>query len=229
MASHNWLIVRLNRDAVARRAHVCRGALLDVGCGAKPYESLLAPHVESYTGLEHPDTVHDRERVDVWGSADELPFEDRSFDTVISFHVLEHTEEPATVLREMARVLRPGGRVLLAVPFVWGIHEAPRDFYRFTPYGLTYLLEGAGFGAISIEPLCGYWATAALRLCYALARLERGPLRLVMRAVFGAIQLVGALLDRADPLPDDAAGYVAIAELRALANATSAAPARSPA
>jgi SAM-dependent methyltransferase len=217
VASHNWLIVRLNRRHVARRAHLCKGALLDVGCGVKPYAPIIAPHDDIYTGLEHPDTAHGREHVDVWGSADDLPFQDDSFDTVVSFHVLEHTEEPAAVLGEMARVLRPGGRVLLSVPFVWGIHEAPRDFYRFTPFGLRHLLSQAGFTDIDVQPLCGYWATAALRLSYALVRLDRGVLRLVMPAVLGVIQATGALLDRADPIPEDAAGYVVVASCHPMA------------
>ncbi len=207
MAAHNWLILRLNRRHVERMAPLSKGALLDIGCGDKPYERLLRPYVDSYVGLEHPDTAHSREGVDVWGSADDLPFGDDSFDTVVSFHVLEHTEEPARVLGEMARVLRPGGRLLLAVPFIWGVHEAPRDFYRFTPYGLRHLLGEAGFRDIDVRPLCGYWATAGLRLCYALERAARGPLRLPLAAVFAAIQLVAWGLDRLDPLDGDAAGY----------------------
>jgi SAM-dependent methyltransferase len=213
MPAHNWLILRLNRLHVARMAGLCKGALLDVGCGEKPYEALLSPHVDSYVGLEHPATPHASDRVDVWGSADELPFADDSFDTIVSFHVLEHTNEPPLVLAEMARVLRPGGALLLAVPFVWGIHEAPRDFYRFTPYGLEYLLRKAGFREIDVRPLCGYWATAGLRLCYALQRAARGPIRFPLAGLFAVIQLLAWGLDRLDNVETDAAGYAVSAVL----------------
>jgi SAM-dependent methyltransferase len=213
VAAHNWLILRLNREHVARMAPLCHGALLDVGCGEKPYEDVLGPHVDSYTGLEHPDTVHARGRVDAWGSADELPFDDGSFDTVASFHVVEHTEEPAAAIGEMARVLRPGGTLLLSVPFIWGLHEVPRDFFRFTPYGLRHLLGAAGFEEIDVQPLCGYWATASLRLSYALMRAARGPLRWPVNAALAAIQAVGRTLDRLDFVDSDAAGYAVSARL----------------
>ena len=111
------------------------GDLLDVGCGQKPYASIFEPYIASYTGLEHPDTIHGREHVDTWGEATAMPFPDESFDSVVSFSVLEHLEEPDVAIREMYRVLRSSGTVLLQVPFIWGIHEAPRDFFRFTPYG----------------------------------------------------------------------------------------------
>ncbi len=210
-SSHNWLIRRLNRRKVVRFARFCRGELLDIGCGDKPYEDVIGPRVTRYVGLEHEGTVHARDKVDVWGDATELPFPDGEFETVVSFHVLEHTEEPAVVLREAFRVLRPGGHLLLAVPFVWGIHEAPRDFYRFTPFGLEHLVGGAGFEGVVVDPLCGYWATAGLRLSYALQRLARGPLAVPAALLLGAIQAVALVLDRLDFVDTDVAGYFVLA------------------
>lgn len=207
---HNWLIDWLNTRAVQRYAHLCHGRLLDIGCGEKPYESLLSHRVTDYVGLEHPDTVHARDRVDVWGDAQDLPFDDGSFDSVCAFHVIEHTAQPSRVMAEAARVLRPDGVLLLAVPFMWGIHEAPRDFYRFTPYALLDLYKQAGLTQVSVEPLCGYWATASLRLSYTLARLGRGYLRVPVLAFVSALQGVGFVLDRLDPIENDAAGYIAI-------------------
>jgi SAM-dependent methyltransferase len=207
---HDWLIRWLNVRAVRRHAHLCRGRLLDIGCGEKPYEGILSNGVTEYVGLEHPDTVHARDRVDVWGDAHDLPFDDGSFDSVCAFHVIEHTAQPSRVMAEAARVLRPNGTLLLAVPFMWGIHEAPRDFYRFTPYALRDLYTRAGLSQVSIEPLCGYWATAALRFSYTVARLARGPLRVPVLAFVSVVQGVGFVLDRLDPVANDAAGYIAI-------------------
>jgi SAM-dependent methyltransferase len=207
---HNWLAHWVNVRAVRRYAHLCRGRLLDIGCGEKPYERILSNGVTEYVGLEHPDTQHARDRVDVWGDAQDLPFDDTSFDSVCAFHVIEHTPQPSRVMAEAARVLRPNGTLLVAVPFMWGIHEAPRDFYRFTPYALRDLYARAGLIQVAIEPLCGYWATASLRLSYALARFARGPLRVPVLAFLSFVQGIGLVLDRLDPVETDAGGYIAI-------------------
>src|SRR4051794_38914463 len=209
--AHNWSIRAINRRLVRRYAPECHGALLDVGCGDKPYESLLRDHVDSYVGLEHPSTPHNRLGVDCWGDADDLPFEDESFDTVVSFHVLEHTERPQAVLREAHRVLRPGGTLLFTTPFVWGLHEAPRDFFRFTAYGLMELTTSAGFVVDRVEPFCGTWTTLGLRASYALSRHGRGVVGALLMPLVSLIQLAGLLAARIDRSTIDAAGYVTLA------------------
>lgn len=209
----NWLPAWLNTRKVRRFATVCRGELLDIGCGSRPYESILGPRVTRYVGFDHPDTQHDRERVDVWGDAQDLPFGDGSFDTVVSFHVIEHTESPQRVLAEAFRVLRPGGRVLLAVPFMWGLHEAPRDFHRLTSYGLDHLLAGAGFADVRIEPMTGTFGTLALRASYLVMRIAAevpGGAR-PAAPVVATIQFAGLAGDRLYRDFTDAAGYFAVA------------------
>lgn len=213
LGAHNWSVRRMNRDLVMRYAPACHGELLDVGCGERPYEPLLAPHVTSYVGLEHEATPHSRARVDVWGRADALPFSDASFDTVVSFHVLEHTEVPERVLSEAYRVLRPGGTLLITTPFLWGIHEAPRDFFRFTSYGLEQLVGAAGFELVALEAFCGFWATAALRLSYYIARRgDRRLLRWALVPALAAIQAIGLGLDKIDLDETDTAGYLTLAQ-----------------
>ena len=207
----NWLPARLNERGLRRHLSLCHGDLLDVGCGEKPYESLLAPYVERYVGLEHPETLHDRARVDVWGDATALPFEAGSFDTVLLMHVLEHIEDPSLALREARRVLRPGGTIVIAVPFMWGIHEEPRDFYRFTHFGLDYMLTEAGFTRVTVTAICGYLATAAMRLAYFVMRLSRllGPARKLTAPIVALIEAIGAIGDRLLRDETDAGGYFA--------------------
>ena len=209
--THNWLIAEINRRWAVRIAGIARGDLLDVGCGTKPYEPAFRRYVNSYVGLEHPDTLHARDKVDVWGAADALPFTDGSFDTVVAFQVLEHCEEPAAVVAEAHRVLRPGGIVAMATPFIWGVHEDPRDFYRYTRYGLEYLFVRAGFQRVRVEPVCGYWATTGLLFSYYLLAFRRGPLRLPVALVQQLVQAVAAVFDRIDRRPRTTAGYVTIA------------------
>lgn len=148
-------IVRAMRVAVTH-AH---GDLLDIGCGLRPYQSLFAPHVRRYIGMDYPPQGGDGSQIDadVYGDSQQLPFRDASVDIALSTQVLEHLPEPLVMLHEAHRVLRPGGKLLLTAPFVWGEHEVPRDYYRYTSYGLRYLVESAGFRPTLVQPLDGLY------------------------------------------------------------------------
>jgi SAM-dependent methyltransferase len=138
-----------------------RGArVLDLGAGEAPYRELFA-HTDYYTS-DWANSVHPGARaVDFVGSADDLPLPDRCFDAVVNTQMLEHVAEPARVLREVHRVLVPGGRFFLSVPLVWELHEEPYDFYRYTKHGLAHLLEQAGFVELTIEPRNDCFTTIA--------------------------------------------------------------------
>ena len=81
-------------------------------------------------------------RIDAQASAYHLPFRDQSFAVVVCTEVLEHTRSPEQVLSELRRILKPGGKLLLSVPFAFPIHYSPTDYYRFTRFGLMHLLQG---------------------------------------------------------------------------------------
>ena len=138
-------------DFVARAAHeLAPGSrVLDVGAGDAPYRELF-DHVE-YVTSDWAQSVHEGARqADVVASADALPVPDASFDAVLLLQVLEHVPDPARVLAELARVLRPGGQITLTAPLAWEQHELPHDYYRYTQPGLEHLLRGAGFGEIAV-------------------------------------------------------------------------------
>jgi len=139
-------------DCVARAAReLAPGSrVLDVGAGDAPYRELFG-HVE-YVTSDWAQSVHEGARqTDVIASADALPLPDASFDAVLLLQVLEHVPDPARVLAELARVLRPGGRITLTAPLAWEQHELPHDYYRYTQPGLEHLLREAGFGEIAVE------------------------------------------------------------------------------
>lgn len=123
------------------------GATLDVGCGMKPYRGLCAS--DSYVGLEL-DTPESRARgvADVFYDGSRFPFSDAVFDSVLCNQVLEHVFTPEEFLRDVLRVLKPGGHVLLTVPFVWDEHEQPRDYGRYSSFGIADLVRRAGFEII---------------------------------------------------------------------------------
>ena len=81
------------------------------------------------------------DEVDIVGRIERLPFPDSSVDAVVSLAVMEHVTNPDAVVAEMARVLKPGGRVYCYVPFMVGIHAAPDDYHRYTPHGLEVLFN----------------------------------------------------------------------------------------
>ncbi|MFC1584243.1 class I SAM-dependent methyltransferase [Fibrobacterota bacterium] len=123
-----------------------RGVLLDIGCGDKPYRDLF--EARRYIGGDWPDSPHASEGIDVFMDASILPFKSSSFHTVIFTEVLEHLADPHRALREISRVMKSDGKVILSVPFVHWIHESPHDYYRYTEYGLKRVLEENGLEVI---------------------------------------------------------------------------------
>jgi SAM-dependent methyltransferase len=140
-------------NAIAELAGLLTGRMLDVGCGTKPYQSLF--EVDEYVGLEI-DSESSRQRgiADFFYDGTKFPFEDHQFDSVLCNQVLEHVFNPDEFLSEIARVLKPGGHLLLTVPFVWDEHEQPYDYARYTSFGLSSLLNRAGLDITVHKKLC---------------------------------------------------------------------------
>ena len=187
--------------ANAIRVHAS-GKLMDIGCGLKPYGTMTKGLVESHVGIDHENTLHDKSNIDRFGTAYELPAEDAEFDTALCTAVLEHLEEPARALSEVARALKPGGRLILTAPLFWHLHEEPRDFFRYTRYGLQYLLETNGYEVVEMIPLSGFVVTFSQELVYFLYRFRRrrslNPLRWFIRPLCAIIQMKAYLLSRID-------------------------------
>lgn len=186
----NWLVHFLYiRELKRVFPQWLSGRLIDIGCGEKPLRRLTEAYVSEHVGVDHAETPHDKGGIDLFGTAYSIPVEDAVFDSALCTAVLEHLEEPEQALRECCRVLKPGGVAIYTVPFIWHLHEEPRDFYRFSKYGLEYLFRKAGFEVVEIKALSGFWATFGQLLVYNLYRLNRGPLRW-----FGVVAVCGFLL-----------------------------------
>ncbi len=150
------------RAVLAAAAPYARGRLLDVGCGRQRYRALFAS-VSAYLGVDLPSNSANSRALAAFASGLHLPFPGDCFDTVLCTEVLEHVPEPLTLMKEAARVLRPGGHLILTTPQTWGLHEAPHDYYRYTEYGLRYLAQAAGLDVLRVTPTCGVWATTGQR------------------------------------------------------------------
>jgi len=179
------------------RAQDVRGLrVLDVGCGDRPYEQLLTGAAE-IVGFDVPGNPH----ADLHGSIDALPVEDASFDVVLCLQVLEHVPDPAAAVRELRRVVRPGGRVLLSTHGVYPLHPNPDDLWRWTHDGLARLfLTNAEWTSVTVRPGAGTAATVAMLLGHFADLLAK---RLHVRALavpyVVLVNITGGLIDRAIP------------------------------
>lgn len=128
------------------------GHLLDFGCGAKPYQTLFN-HVESYTGVDYNSDghLHQDESIDFFYDGKTLPFKTNQFDSIFSSEVFEHIFNLETIIPELNRVLKLGGKIFITCPFVWEEHEIPVDYARYTQFALTSLLEKNGFKIVTID------------------------------------------------------------------------------
>lgn len=128
----------------------------------------------------------------------------RLADSIISLSVMEHLCEPQTFLNESYRILKQEGVMVLQVPWQWHVHEAPHDYFRYTPYGLKYLFKKAGFVDVKVEAQCGFFTTWIVKMNYFSVRFVRGP-RMVKYIIGGMLlpfwtvgQIIAPLLDKLD-------------------------------
>jgi SAM-dependent methyltransferase len=139
--------------------------VLDAGAGECRFREKLKGKLR-YIAVDTTwgDQEWDYSNIDVVSQLENLPYASQVFDSIICTQVLEHVREPQLVLNELSRILKEEGMICLTAPQGWGVHQPPHDYFRFTNYGLAYLLEKAGFTEISITPSCGYFGYLANRL-----------------------------------------------------------------
>lgn len=216
MPWHNDLVRSMLRDAVRSRAETYfSGRLVDIGCGNKPFEPVLSDLVSEHIGVDHDGTLHEISRAEIVATAYSIPVADGTFDCALMTEVLEHLEEPEAALRECLRILRPDATLIVTVPFIWHIHEQPRDFFRYTNFGLSHLLDAAGFEIVRIDSLGGFWTTFGQLLLYNAAFLGRGFFRRSrLGPLIGRVILAVAIaLERRIPRPAWASHFVAVARV----------------
>lgn len=149
---HPFFIIRSGLlKGISKQSAAISGKLLDFGCGSKPYQSLFI--VDEYVGVdfENEGHSHQNEQIDIFYDGKKLPFTNNYFDAVLCSEVVEHVFNLDEVLKELNRVLKNQGKLLLTCPFVWSEHEVPHDFARYTQYALKDILEKNGFEIIAFE------------------------------------------------------------------------------
>lgn len=140
----------------------------------------------------------------VFGDGARLPFANGCFDGVVCLEVLEHVPDPALVVAEIGRVLRPDGRAWISMPFLYPLHDAPYDFQRYTEYGLRRDIRRAGLDLVRLRKSGHALRTAGLLACLAIAggayarhgwlRWAMLPLALLAVPVINIVAWFGSLI-----------------------------------
>src|SRR5260221_10703064 len=135
-----------------------RFQLLDLGCGGGESQVMLQAQLSTnfhWIGLDIADSPEVRLRVakdrDLCTyDGIRIPFRDHSIDLVYSHQVFEHVREPRSLLKEVYRVLRPGGFFVGSTSHLEAFHS--RSVWNYTPYGFAELIREAGFGSVRVRP-----------------------------------------------------------------------------
>jgi len=128
-------ITRPRQEAFIKK-YASEGKTLDIGCGNDIYRSYF-PNCTTLDIKARPDVD-----VDIIADVHDLSMiDDASYDVVLCAEVLEHLHTPAKAIAEMRRILKPGGVLILTTRFIFPLHDAPHDYYRYTKYGLRHLLK----------------------------------------------------------------------------------------
>lgn len=149
------------------------GDVIDIGCGIMPYKELVLSkeNIKSYLGVDIYNPGYQKEKKpDVFWDGKNIPLDDDLFESAMLIEVLEHVPNPQKVLNEVARVLKTKGKLLITVPFLWNIHDAPNDEYRYTPYSLKRLVNNAGFEILVMERFGGWHGSFATMLALFIKR-----------------------------------------------------------
>lgn len=156
MNPRHWLLRKITREALDDflRPLATDAYALEIGASYKPRRDLFPVLVAG-------DLVH-QSGLDVQFDTHHLPFADASFPLIAAIEVLEHCHNPQQALDEMYRVLQPGGRLVLTTRFLFPVHDAPHDYFRFTRYGLAHLCRN--FDAVNIQAEVTTPATMAVLL-----------------------------------------------------------------
>lgn len=193
------------------------GRIIDIGCGNKPYESLFKNIADEYIGC---DIVQSNlNKVDIICEADKIPLPENSFNTVLSTQTIEHIANHQGLVNESFRLLKAGGIAIISGPSYWPLHEEPFDYFRFTKYGLTHILENAGFEIVEIIPNGGMWSTSGIALIQSIMNSKSRSFFLrLMRSLFYRLKLVWIIntffkwLDKIDYNPINTMNYIVVAK-----------------
>jgi SAM-dependent methyltransferase len=157
-----WYVTRFVEDVAKNLA--TGSSILDAGAGESVYKKFFSHCNYKAIDLAVGESRWNYTNLDYIGFLHEMPIEDEIFDAVLCTQVLEHLEWPRESVKEMHRVIKPGGKLYITAPMAQNEHQVPYDFFRYTSYGLESICKNAGFHDIKITPFGGLWVRWAYEL-----------------------------------------------------------------
>ncbi|HVO73170.1 MAG TPA: glycosyltransferase [Ignavibacteriaceae bacterium] len=160
-----YLIRKGIKESIIKNLSRFKGILLDLGCGEMPYKNFILnnqPAVTKYIGMDIRNEIYQKNiKPDIYWDGINIPLRDESIDCTFATEVFEHVPYLDNLLRELHRVMKPGGRIFFTVPFLWPLHDIPNDEYRYTPFSLKRIFNAAGFSNTELGFLGGWDASLA--------------------------------------------------------------------
>jgi SAM-dependent methyltransferase len=183
-----------------------KGTILDIGCGSKPYEEFCV--CDKYIGLEIDDGRDNRGKdADFYYEGNLMPFEPNTIDSILTSQVFEHVSAPDEFLKEINRVLKTDGLLLLSVPFVWDEHEQPHDYTRYTSFGIKHILSKHGFEVLELKKTANNFRTLVQMLAgyiFKTTTVDNKYINLfITLLIIAPINIIGLILSEILPKNDD--------------------------
>lgn len=219
-----WYVTRFVAEVAQRLPS--SSSVLDAGAGECAYKRFFSHCTYRSIDLAVGESGWDYGNLDYVGPLHDMPIPEGMFDAVLCTQVLEHLEWPRESVKEMYRVLKPGGRLFMTVPMAQSEHQVPYDFFRYTSYGLESICRHAGFQDIDVAPLGGMWVRWAYELPRGMSIFPPAglcskqpnmtgiallPPRLVALGMVRLLQTLFLWLDRFDNRKDDPFGWSCVA------------------
>jgi len=192
-----------------------RARVLDAGAGEARHAELFAGRHYVAVDLGVGDAAWNYSNLDVLADLCALPFGDSSFDAAINVVTLEHIRHPRRAVCEIARTLKPGARLLIAIPQEWEVHQPPHDYFRYTRYGIRHLFEEAGLKVLRVDAAGGYFRLLSRRLLNGIQFFKGGwrwLLFLPAAACLGPPALLLPFFDPLDAQKNFTLGYICEAQ-----------------
>jgi SAM-dependent methyltransferase len=197
---------------IGRNSIRCHGKLVDIGCGSKPYIKYFKD-IDEYIGVDLKS-----HEADIVANAKSLPIESNSIDAVLCNQVIEHDSEPIKIIAEINRILKKDGILILSAPQMGRLHGEPNDYYRFTKWGLKYLLEKSGMKIEVIEPHGGIFRAIGSHLNFFIIEFfgknKQRRKYILRRTILSLNNFIFSSLDKLITWEKDTLGYNVVARKR---------------
>ncbi len=172
-----------------------KGDVIDIGGKKEKKRGKFRPPLSQVKSWKYVN-IDKSTNPDFCCSAENIPVEDASYDTALLCEVLEHLEHPEQVLKDIFRILKNGGTLIISVPFLFPVHADPYDFQRWTDTKIRLVLESIGFSDIKIVPMGGLGSVIHDLLFVALGKIQLKYLKSLCLSVLRVTTPIFSLLDR---------------------------------